>query len=640
MAELEKDTNYAGVAAPTNLRAPVSAGDAVPLSYANGNLGGLPLAAAAPNPGDIISWNGTSWVYRSLVAAIDPLPVGAVASTGSSSFLAPIDHVHVGSNSGTSGDAQEIVMGAGVYSPGPVDISPTSTAGAVINEINSVMSLLLPAEPPTLAQVTPSIPSLFTASISSGTSNMGSYTAGSLTSSVTFSSPVSITYSGFGPADEGILVYSNFSFNLQTAFDATFRITQQGSTYDGGQGIPVTDSIFTINSIARQANYAGYQIGSVTVDYIPEPGSNDFTLSQIVSSSTTESEPVSIWYDNGIVPDAPVSTVSLSNLVQNITSGIPHIGMGSVLSFVTPYTSGIFNNTYNEDGSFAILTGPAIPATSIGIGTPGILGVTQPIPDISDAVSFNGVQVTLTRLAALTDASWGLSITTPRGVSPVTNSTGQVSSATFNINTYPIQSTLSTESFTDEQYRLPSGGASSSPSVYSTLMTASDLATSHLSVNWHNAVDSSELILLGGGLCYANMNLATCSPAGPNYQNRSGWQGYTRYWELDQKSNATITISESALFAPGFTLQVKLPGVTGWLNVLSQFIGGTPSSDGDGCLVGGYTPLLVGGYPVDGSSVTIPITFGLNSTSMSNNFIITRIGATGYFKPATLMSIS
>ena len=494
MAELKKDTNYAGVAAPVNLRAPSAPGDAVPLSFANGNIAGLPVVAATPNPGDVISFSGTEWIYRPLVANVEPLPVGSAPSTGVSPFYAPIDHVHVGSNTGGGGDAQQIVMGSGTYSEGPVDITATSTAGSVINQINQALALLLPPPPPTLANITPQGPAFSTAVISSGTSNMGSFTVGSPSDTVTFASTSPVLYSGFGPADQGILSYGSFSFNLQTSFDETYRASEQGATYAGGQGIPMASSIFTIDSIERYGNYAGYQSGDVTVNYINQPGANSFSLTQVISSASSTSPVVSAWWDNGTVPAAPVAAVSVPTLVQNITSGIPHLGMGSVISFVTPFVAGVFNNTYNVDGSFAVLTGPAIATTTVGIGSLGVLGVTKPYPSITDSVSLNGLQVTLSTPAAAVNATWGLEITTPRGNSAVTQSTSQLTGATFNVNTYPVRSTLTTEYFTDELYRISSLSAASVPTSapFQTMNTT-------LGINWTQQNLNTELLLRNSG---------------------------------------------------------------------------------------------------------------------------------------------
>ena len=628
MAELRKDTSYANIASPVDLRDPVAEGDAVSLKYAKGHFAGNPVVSAIPGTGEVPSWNGTAWVYRSLVAQVEPHPVGAVAEIGTSPFFSRADHVHVGGSGGAGGDAQHLDMGVATYTPGPVTITPNTLAGEVINDLNYALSLMLPEPPPTLSAIVPAIPTLTTGRMAAGMANVGSYSEGIILGNIAFSPTFTVGYSGFGPADKGTLLCGTFSLNLASCFDETYRTSQQGVSYANGAGLPYQTSVFSVNYVSRQA-YAGYQVGDVTVGYILESGYNELACSHTVGADVFTSASGFVWFDDGFVPAAPEATVELVSEVLNTTSGIPHFGAGTVLSFTTPAIVGVFNNTYNIDGSFANLTGPAILPITIGISSPNVSGVSSPIPDISDSPNLEGFRVTLTEPTAQVAASWDLGLTTPRGNSALTPT---MSSASININTYPGRSTGLTEYFTDEHYRLSCMGAGPYPTFnLGESWTVADLVAYHNAVDWFAPVATSELILLGGALQYANMNLSGCSPEGPNYANRSGWQGYTRYWEVDPKSNLVIVLPPSILSAPGLTLQLKLPGVTGWLNPLSPYMGGTPMANGDGCLVGVTSE-------VDGW-LNIPITLGFNSTSMSNNTVITRLGVTGAFVPLMFMSV-
>ena len=94
-------------------------------------------------------------------------------------------------------------------------------------------------------------------------------------------------------------------------------------------------------------------------------------------------------------------------------------------------------------------------------------------------------------------------------------------------------------------------------------------------------ISSNELMVFKAGLRYASSSFLTHQPSGPDYSGRSGVQSYVRKFTLTSSTNGVIYITPSTLPA-GINLRVKLPGLTGWLNPLAPYMGGTPALDGDG----------------------------------------------------------
>jgi hypothetical protein len=177
------------------------------------------------------------------------------------------------------------------------------------------------------------------------------------------------------------------------------------------------------------------------------------------------------------------------------------------------------------------------------------------------------------------------------------------------VNTYSQQSTDRQEYFRDEVYRLPAGDYSAVP------------------VSITSQWDSSMALVSGQAQCYnsqlviPSINFSSgyfpTQLLGRDYSLIIGTSEYYRAFRHSNvpHSSVTLTIPGSAVSPAGSGLNVfvKLPGVTGWLDVGTMFsLVNFTGNDGDGCLV-------------SKSGNNYNLTFGTFSTDLSGWMIIVKV---------------
>ena len=475
----------------------------------------------------------------------------------------------------------------------------------------SVMGFLVPSAPPSLDTITPTVSlASYSAKLSANAPVPGPYSAGATLPIVTKTPTPVLTYTGFGSADKGTIHSrinaTNFvSFNLLTAFVEANRNGNQGAGY-AGASIPYSpaSSRLQITSVGRYASFGAYQTG--TIIYSPltadaSLGHNTYELVHTVSGDKV-SPTYSLYYDASTLPTSGALTGNIQTISLKYLSGIPAYGSGSSFSFSMAASANAFANTYNTSGIWAQISSSGtitVAATNILLTDSAAVGVSTP-PAIADTPSISNKVISFNSNVTTDTPSWAVAIQSPRGAS--TNN--MLFKTSFYINTYGNDSTAIQDTFVDEVYRIPSNGSYDSvASVTGATWTSSAVLASY------------ELMLFKAGLCYTNKSFTGYAPVGPDYSGRSGTQSYIRKFTLASTTNAVLYLTPTSL-PSGVTIRIKLPGLTGWINPLSPYLGGTPSADGDGCLVGSTTV---------GSELKIPMTFGTNSTVNSGNFILVKL---------------
>jgi hypothetical protein len=330
-----------------------------------------------------------------------------------------------------------------------------------------------------------------------------------------------------------------------------------------------------------------------------DEGFNSFVLTHDLNVDQ-ETLPYRVYIDKDNTPLAFVQTPEVveSSLVSSkYLSGVRYYDIGDELG-INFEGANVYKNVYRVD---------RVARFSLdGIETEQLRNPIG-IPSVDDTIEVNEVlaidrvnfYTTNARLTAYLDHPW------KNTVSSISPSESRL------INTYPdIFATPTHEYFRDEAYRL-------ADDLY-------DIAPLSLVGNW----DSSQLLSNGNALLYSqrvqypNINLAATLPTNnPNYSiGFSGNQTYLRsFSSADPNSGATLTVEGlqvgniGELGSGDVNIEVKLPGLTGWLDAgkyfsASEFTG----ADGDGILTSAL-----------GNSLTL--TFGTFSTAGSADMIIVRI---------------
>ena len=520
------------------------------------------------------------------------------------------------------GSAADLIMGPapdGSYLGGAINIKDDQKIADAIDQINSLVGFLVPAAPPTLDTLTSSVSGYtsYSANLSAGNSNTGPYSAGAILPRVTKAPTPVLTFTNFGSADKGTLgvkvnTTSFATFDLASAFVEANRNGNQGVGY-AGSSLPITvsSSRLQIFSVGRYNNFGAFQTGTalVTPQLLDSvPGYNTYQLLHNTGSTTEASSIYDLFFDATTVPSVGTLSAELATSSIKYLSGIPAYGAGSSIKFSMTSCQKAFANTYNTSGQWAQITSngvTTISTTTLLLSDTSAIGISNP-PAISDTPSFSNKIIFLTSSVTTDTPVWSVSILSPRGSS----STSVASLGNFYINTFGNDSTATQDTFVDETYRIPSGSGQY-PNIYSTVASVN-------AATWDSTTSlaSNELMLFKGALKYANQSFALYLPMGPNYSGRSGVQSYVRKVTWASATNGVLYITPSSIPA-GVGIQVKLPGLTGWLNPLSSYLGGTPSSDGDGCLVGSTS--------VVSTELRIPMTFGTNSTVNSGNTVLVRL---------------
>jgi len=390
------------------------------------------------------------------------------------------------------------------------------------------------------------------------------------------------------------------TFDLETAFDETFRTSDQGATYAGGSGLPYTTpgGYITITSVGKYNDYAGWQKGNATINI----DSTDFAAGEnqvyvkhtnmggvIVDETTTIRK---FFYDTA----ATSPTSAIPTVVQTIFSAARHLSGLVYYTTNDAFTIGAgltnpFANTYHATPMLLTLSTIGIVDRTISVGDPSSSGYGSP-PNVADTFDYSAL--ILLNLANIYSINARASC---QGRDPF-GSGATVQSASENrlVNTYSTtRATALTEYFTDEYRRLSyfnTQGDNTSG------VDAFDLIPGIIAGVWteSTALDDGEAQCYNNGLYYPRLDhtVGYLPAQTADYSGFSGSQYYIRAMydsgtphlsgllELIGWTLSTFDTTGS----PKAKVEIKLPTQTGWLDLGTAYNAGTFTGiDGDGCRI-------------------------------------------------------
>lgn len=527
----------------------------------------------------------------------------------------------------------KIVLGSpsdGTYDDGLLPFDDTTFVSDSIDEINEVLSDIVP-DPPDELDGTNLIGNrpFYTGILPTGLNSFwyqDGKSAGDVVSRIIINNSITMsstdTSNRFNKGSEGTLIAKHDKGGTGLTVTGTLDIesnfntvvvgpaVQDLTTWDNqGIGDPTTDAIVTFSGADgnlevthvgwhNNFNYWQRMNAKINASNLQE-GFNGYIMTHSIATGDQSTNEYTFWYDddvNDLVFSTPPSiSENTINSVKYI-SGVRYYSIGDTFD-ITYSGSNVYRKCYHVshvsqykfDGESVLTTvNPATPPYyADGIGVSNTITIDRPNYYSTDA-----------RLTAYLYHPWKSSV---NAVSPSYN---------MLIATCGGDSNVKEEYFCEETYRLPNGSY--------------DTVPSGITGNWN----SQTTLTNGQALIY---NLRTQSAnntndftgylptSNPDYSSFSGDQIYLRsFYDSIAHSSVILTVtglnvSDLGAFGLGnVNLEIKLPTQTGWLDAGTFFNAATFTGvDGDGCKVGMTNGIL-------------SLTFGTFSTANSGGIIILR----------------
>ncbi len=436
-----------------------------------------------------------------------------------------------------------------------------------LNDINSKLDLLIPAQPVSLNQKTVTITGLYTARET---------VTGELKNNVTSDPTPEIILSPFEDANgfkeevgqelEGIVNQVVIGKKLLTGQSDSGDYDGAGNPAVSGDRLHLEDFDF----YAGQAGKAGFWI-AVKIKIIV---ASELTGILNTASLRMENQETQVFSFNIDDPQLPViSSREVHSVVlaadQKKVSGVPVLSSGDKIRI-----SAVVNNAINRfyrNGN--ILEAASGQTSSNGAGKTG-RGIEGEAFEVSEA---NGNLVELTVLASRFSADWQGSLTAYNSrnqtAAGVVKKTGRI---------------IRIDSLSNEVNRLEAGSGQFPVSGYGGAYDGSvDLSTA----------GNQALMMENGKYRYPSGNFSTLYPAiGPDYSGLPGLElsGAHYRWvlfnlgQITDQSFITFTITGAENFTQKIEADVKLyakvEGATGWLDAGAAYSAGNPAADGDPAL--------------------------------------------------------
>lgn len=583
----------------------------------------IELALGINPQGTFTNTGGVSARLDAVDTSITNLNTGlASVITEVTSIISALDGEHI--NLGTP---------AGGFSSGITTLQPTTPVTEAINTFNNIMSYLAPAQPQSMQSLAinavTSVP-VYSGKVANRASVPSGYfktglAAGSTYSFITQTQAFTLTThttgdstTGFSDGDKGILLLNinnagtvtTSTFDLFNAFDEGYRAAGQGLSYDGNTGnasppLKVVDSHLQIYSVAPFNGFPLWQKGVARITSTSlSPGYNYFNFTHTVGTSTRTSSLFELFYDDGATnPTVSGTTLTVSsNANLNYLSGIRYLTIGDSVTLQATINNAFVNTYLQTPIQYAFTAG--IANTAGDLSDPSItVG-----PTGSNSVPFNTDHITISRVFSITVANQqAINELATITYSNVYGNTfiGTSSATNLLVNTYSTTATNTTESFVDEAYRLlPNiNGATSSAASYPNDYVGVPPVIPAGSGNpgfWNpqTVLGNGNAQSFNAQLIYPRQNFTTgFSPTqagGVNYSGFTSGQVYYRamYSPGNPRSTGTLTIGGITLtdltqVSPNIKVEMKLPSVTGWLDLSLPFNSGTFTGvTGQGCRTG------------------------------------------------------
>lgn len=415
------------------------------------------LTVSSQTAGDIITYNGSSWVRYGIGSTGQILTVNA-EGTG----------VTWGANSGGFGGTNSIGLpDDGTYADGYFTGWNNSTLiSNAFDDVNELLKLLAPAKPGYLTGTTltaSSVPTYYSVKLSAGLTGVSSnwYQAGIGTGDTisryylsgthtlnTASTSTSFSAGNFNqPSTYGTLIFRNYNSTYPSGNNfGTIDLTTNPAIGFSSNNLRLT-ALGQYNSLWNKVNA---QIASYTQ---AGDGYEGFTIYH--SENTQETNKYEVWRDtySNSTPSptfATTPTATATGPSIKYLSGISYYGIGSTFSLSFASNPGIFNRCYNPNQVFRV--------TGTGLVTKNVALVSAPL--YSAALDRTGVNAYSVTLDASNQSSFQKFFTVTlfkAHGSSVASTSGTILKA---VNTYGNVSTNTFETFQDEAYRVSIGSTS------------------------------------------------------------------------------------------------------------------------------------------------------------------------------------
>ena len=586
--------------------------------------------------------------------------------------------------SGVIGDAEDGDYTDGLYT----DFTPTTPIGTAIDRFNEILKILSPPLTPNVQSINydqsngasaklsfdNSFPitdytssgtsagfdavarnNLYEAEISGSNYRLGIYDNQDITGTINhdvlrneINANVVYTADAFGQANNGTLKLELngaviHSVDLSSFVGAGDPGTGSAQSLTGDSGfveVSVTGSSFDGNGsewVQYQYRTAKYKIAATD----QKKGWNYLRIIHTIGSTEHDSNYIE-WIND---PDGADAALSISNArIEDITTqGNIYVSGVKYNTQLTASYKAEISNIYRN----VFPTGTPISFVSTNSTTPA----DQAVPDLlisEDETKVLPITASFNLLGTLNPSQTiGLGTTVIHPLKANLINQGAATATDFLIydNTPPTTTNL-IETFIDEGYRVTSASYDLQPSISAATwdseihLTSSGLsgyndglvqiATSQYSGRLYSPIATA---LPNSGDFSALVN----GDAGnPDYSSETGTRTYfrkiqntsgaTKYdMEISTTKNGT-TFNNSALGTSNAHFYIKIPGVTGWMDISQNFTYGS-ITDGDGALINGAS------NDVDSGNNTHHITFGTASVA-ANEYVVIKMEAdaswTGY----------
>jgi len=422
----------------------------------------------------------------------------------------------------------------------------------------------------------------------------------------------------FGKADQGIIVavindeFVDEGINLFNAFNEASRDYDVIQGYDAPimqniidienhaitiEANPNKDNyisssgMLTVNTITRYNNFKKWQKGTASVDFTVVPGRHKLHVEHdgFISGSYLNTEIITepfktnsleVFYDpNNTSPTSTITHFDISSGITKYVSGIPYYNTNISFSFNYKSTE-LFNYTYWDKPVSIIMDGSnhnLMNWNDVSSSLSGLL-----VPMWND--EFNLVSYTLAYNSANTITN-KITIVAKAG-KPITG-WGLESSITKKIliDTHQIIGNSSSikETFIDEEYRIK---------IETIDQDDKENVALHSKGTWNSnlSLQLGEAQQFMGSLKKAQSDFVEYNIA-TDYTLLSGvnQEYYRRIYTVDEKpnSNGKIKLKTNGIIDTDFDAYIKLPGITGWLDLKELFDSDIFSReyniDGTGC---------------------------------------------------------
>jgi len=523
----------------------------------------------------------------------------------------------------------------GSWTPGAVTITDTTLVTDAIDQINGLLSLLVPAQPPNLSTFTTlSVTSVGTSPLKASGSAPDNTSGGTI--------PASPNTAG------NTVVVSNVSSRITAANPSTNTATTYGSGTSGTLAVAVNGSTVgnALAPFTSSASPASSTVGACVMtgraDYPPatpgfwrsfivqavmsglSQGWNRVQITHTVSGNTNE---FYMLRDNVTSIPVVAGTITYTEVgtpTYNYSSSVPHYGDTTAsLNIGSVTMSNIAGETYYNgnpitfSGTNSIISSQAKTYANIGVSTP----VAR--------------QTTATSLTTQTVNIDGTNIHNSGTLQSVATNVNGSSAAANMLSTIILVKRGTAPASRVDEMQVPLTGLGSSPNANNAArrggFTNTDQPALSGDATWvpSAALPAYETAVVAGILSHNQVNYSTgYLPVGPNLSTgRTGTQYATFSFQRDSRSNFNIVITGTYSGC-----WVALPGIsdvtstTQWWNMFIAYSGaGFPGDQG-----GGNGSLgCASGSVMAGASGTYLCTFGTkSSTNSTGNNIIVRFKLT------------